>query len=314
MADASTDADASGTIETVLVTGGLGRSGRWIVDRLADEGYETIAVDLDHPGFPATPRSNVDFRAADLTDRGETFELVAETDPDAVVHWAAIPAPERHAGGRVFETNVLSAYAVLQAAGEAGATVVQASSESAYGFPFAADPLAPDYLPVDETHPMRPEDPYGTGKIVAEDLAEMVTRRHGVPVASIRPSWIQLPGDYACREIVESGPLVDGIGNFWSYVDVRDVAGIVLAALEADLAGHEPYLAAASDTYLGRPVIEALRETDAFDADAIDGAADLEGESSALSTAKARADLGFEPTHGWREAADEDVPVPDLVI
>jgi nucleoside-diphosphate-sugar epimerase len=213
----------------------------------------------------------------------------------------------------VFETNVQSAYAVLQAAGEAGAKVVQASSESAYGFPFAAEPLAPDYLPVDEAHPTRPEDPYGTGKVVAEELAEMVTRRHGIPVASIRPSWIQLPGDYACREVVESGDLGGGIGNFWSYVDVRDVAGIVLAALEADVAGHEPFLAAARDTYLGRPVVEGLRETDAFAVDAIDGATDLAGEASALSTAKARAELGFEPAHDWREAADADVPAPELV-
>ena len=303
--------------ETVVVTGGLGRSGRWIVDRLADEGYETIAVDLEHPGFNATPRENVDFRAADLTDRGEAFELLAEIDPDAVVHWAAIPAPERHAGGRVFETNVQSAYAVLQAAGETGARIVQASSESAYGFPFAAEPVAPDYLPIDEAHPMRPEDPYGAGKVVAEEVAKMVTRRHGVPVASIRPSWIQLPGAYQCRGLVERSEIAGGVGNFWSYVDVRDVAGIVLAALDAlgdGIEGHEPYLAAAADTYLGRPVVEGVREVFGAVPDDVDVDVDVEGEASALSTAKAAEELGWEPAHDWREAIDEDVDGPELVV
>jgi nucleoside-diphosphate-sugar epimerase len=90
--------------DRVVVTGGLGRSGRWIVDRLAGE-YEVICVDLDHPGFEVDPSPGVDFRAVDLTDRGEVFELIDEIDPDGVVHWGAIPAPERHPGGTVFENN-----------------------------------------------------------------------------------------------------------------------------------------------------------------------------------------------------------------
>ena len=286
--------------ESVLVTGGLGRSGRWLVDHLADD-YEVVCVDFDHPGFEVEPRENVDFRALDLTDRGSVFDLVTDLDPDAVVHWGAIPAPERHAGGDVFENNTLSTYNVLVAAGRVDARVVWASSESSYGFPFAREKSLPDALPITEAHAQRPEDPYGTSKVVGEEIAK------------IRPSWIQYPGEYTCRTLPsvdwdDPSDLEAGAGNFWSYVDIRDVASLVAAALDHGLPGHEAFHAAASENYLGRPTTEAVA---AF-FDALPEDCDVDGDQSALSTAKAGRLLDWEPSHSWREAADEDVDDPVL--
>ncbi len=291
-------------METVLVTGGRGRSGRWIVDRLAGE-YDVVCVDLDQPGFEVPQRDHVDFRACDLTDRGETFELLAEVAPDAVVHWAAIPAPERHAGGRVFETNALATYNVLVGAGRHDARVVWASSESAYGFPFAREPSLPDSLPLTEAHPLRPEDPYGTSKVVGEEVAKMVTRRYDVPVVSARSSWIQYPGEYNCRPVEN---LADGAGNFWSYVDVRDVADFVAAALDQRQPGHDAVHVAAADTYLDRPTLDAVREVFGD----VPADADVEGRESALSTATAERRFGWTAAHTWQEAADETVDPPRL--
>ncbi|PSP74935.1 NAD(P)-dependent oxidoreductase [Halobacteriales archaeon QS_1_68_20] len=293
--------------DTALVTGGLGRSGRWICDRLADEGWDVVCVDRDHPGFETWGREGVDFRAADVTDRGEVTDLVAGVDPDAVVHWAAIPVPTRHPDGRVFDTNVGAAHSVLVAAGRADARIVLASSESTYGFPFASERTLPEYLPVDEAHPKRPEDAYGLSKVVAEEVAASVARRHGVQVASLRPSWIQYPGEYTC--LVNQENPQEGAGNFWSYVDVRDVASLVVAALETDFGGHEPFLALADDNCLGRPTAEAVREFYG----GLPEQCDLEGEECAFSNAKAREVLGWEPDHDWRSAADEDVETPSLV-
>jgi len=290
--------------DRVVVTGGLGRSGRWIVDRLAGE-YEVICVDLDHPGFEVEAAPGVDFRAVDLTDRGEVFDLMGEIDPEGIIHWGAIPAPERHSGGRVFENNTQGAYNALVAAGRAGATVVQASSESAYGFPFASEPFLPDELPITETHPLRPEDAYGTSKVLAEEVAGMVTRRYGVPIASIRPSWIQYPDEYACRE---SEDLADGAGNFWSYVDIRDVAGIVEAALDAEFEGQEAFNAMAAENSLDRPTAEAIEE---FFGEVPEGCA-IEGEASAFSTAKAANTLDWRPEYDWRTAREETVASPVL--
>ena len=291
--------------ETAIVTGGLGRSGRWIVDRLAREGWEVVCVDQAHPGWEIDVRDRIDFQAVELTDRGDTVELIAEIDPQAVVHWAAIPAPERHSGGTVFENNVSATYNALVAAGQAGAQVVWASSESAYGFPFAAETPLPDFLPVTEDHPLRPEDPYGASKVTGEEIAKMVTRRYGVPVVSIRPSWIQYPGEYTCLDYED---LAAGAGNCWSYVDVRDVATIVEAALDSDVEGHEAIHAAAAENYLGRPTAEAVEEHFGE----LPAECTLSGEESAISPAKAERLLDWEPGHEWRNASDEDVPTPAL--
>ncbi|QCJ46903.1 NAD(P)-dependent oxidoreductase [Haloprofundus sp. MHR1] len=303
-------------MDTVLVTGGLGRSGRWIVDRLADD-YDVICADLSQPGFEVPERPRIDFRAVDLTDRGEAFDLVSELDPDAVVHWAALPSPTRHAGGRVFETNTMATYNVLVAAARRNAKVVWASSESAYGFPFARETPLPDELPITENHPLRPEDPYGTSKVVGEELAKMVVRRYDVPVASIRPSWIQYPGEYGCRDrddLREGRPLSEldldaGVGNFWSYVDVRDVASLVAATLDAGFRGHEAFHAAAAENYLDVATLDAVEEQFG----ALPDDCDLDGDASALSTAKADRLLDWRPAHSWREAADESVTEPNLL-
>ncbi|WP_224448184.1 NAD-dependent epimerase/dehydratase family protein [Haloprofundus salilacus] len=303
-------------MDTVLVTGGLGRSGRWIVDRLADD-YEVVCVDLSQPGFEVPEHPRIDFRAAELTDRGETFDLVSELEPDAVVHWAALPSPTRHAGGRVFETNTMAAYNVLVAAARENAKVAWASSESAYGFPFARETTLPDELPITEDHPLRPEDPYGTSKVVGEELAKMVVRRYGVSVASIRPSWIQYPGEYNCRDredLREGRPLSEiglesGVGNFWSYVDVRDVASLVATALDTQFDGHEAFHAAAAENYLGVATLDAVEAQFG----ALPDDCNLDGESSALSTAKAERVLDWRPSHSWREAVEESVAEPDLL-
>jgi nucleoside-diphosphate-sugar epimerase len=293
-------------METLLVTGGRGRSGRWLVDHLAGS-YDVVCVDYDQPGFEAPERPHVDFRAADLTDRGQTLDLLADIDPDAVVHWAAIPAPTRHAGGRVFETNLLAAYNVLVGAGRADARTVWASSESTYGWAFAREKTLPEELPVTESHPMTPEDPYGTSKVAGEEVAKMVSRRYGVPVTSVRPSWIQYPGEYNCREVASDG-LDGGAGNFWSYVDVRDVASLVASALTRT-GGHEAVHCAAADNYLGRPTVDAVEE---FFGSLPDDCT-LTGEESALSTVRASELLGWTPAHGWREAEAETVETPSLL-
>ena len=276
------------------------------MDRLAREGHDVVCVDRIRG---ESGHANVDLRQADLTDRGDVFDLLTRFEPDAVVHWGAIPNPEGHAGGRVFENNVVSTYNVLDAAGRVGADVVWASSESAYGFPFAEETPLPDYLPVDEAHPMRPEDPYGASKVVGEEVAEMVVRKYDVSVVSIRPSWIQYPGDYQCKTV---DPSEGGAGNFWSYVDVRDIASVVSAAVEAadagEVDGHEPLLVAADENYAGRPTVDLFED---WFGEAPDDVA-LEDEASAMSNARAAEVLDWEPAHSWREAQDEEVEDPDV--
>ncbi|ELZ54642.1 MULTISPECIES: NAD-dependent epimerase/dehydratase family protein [Halorubrum] len=304
-------------METVLVTGGRGASGRWVADRLAGD-YEVVVVDYDHPGLGVDPAPHVSFRAADLAERGEALDVVAAVDPDAVVHWAAIPVAGTHPEGRVFETNALAAKHVLDAAGRAGARVVQASSDGAYGFFFADPTPLPEGLPIRETHPLRPEDPYGLSKVTAEAAAGAVARRHDVPAVSIRPSWIQYPGAYACRADEYVDDLDAGAGNFWSYVDVRDVADLVAAALAAtgdddtsvEPGTHEAVNCVAADNALGRPLLDLLRE--AYGGVPDDCAVEEGDDRGAYAIDKAERLFDWEPSRSWRDAADEAVTEPTL--
>ncbi|MFB6128089.1 MAG: NAD-dependent epimerase/dehydratase family protein [Halolamina sp.] len=287
----------------IVVTGGRGASGRWILDRLAPD-HDVLCLDRDHPGDDG--REDVTYRAVDLTDAGGVLDAVTARDPDAVVHWAAIPVADTRPGVEVYENNTLATNHVLTAAGRVGADVVQASSDGAYGFFFADETPLPETVPVPESHPLRPEDPYGLSKVVAEEVGRTVARRDGVGVASLRPTWIQVPGAYPCREAAYVDDLGAGAGNFWSYVDVRDVASLVEAALEATVDGHEAYNCAAADNALGRPLATLFEEW--YGAVPDDWA--IDGDGSVYDIAKAAADLGWEPRHSWREAADADVEVP----
>ena len=286
----------------IVVTGGRGQSGRWVLDRLAAD-HDVTCLDraLPDAGPPA-----VSYRALDLTDAGGVYDVLTALDPDAVVHWAAIPVAGTHPGVDLYENNTLAAHNVLTAAGRVDARIVQASSDGAYGFFFSDDPIVPDRLPIPETHPLRPEDPYGLSKVVAEEIAATVARRDDVPVASLRPSWIQEPGDYPCRDDEYQSDLAAGAGNFWSYVDARDVADMVAAALTADIDGHEAFNCVGPDNALGRPLTELMREHYGRLPD--DCA--VEGDDAAYSVAKSADLLDWRPTRSWREAADADVPSP----
>ncbi|MFC7073343.1 NAD-dependent epimerase/dehydratase family protein [Halovenus rubra] len=294
-------------MDTVVVTGALGTLGRWTVEKLASD-YEILAVDLQEPH--SSPYETVEYLAADLTDQGPVWEILCDVQPDAVVHLGAVPGAGHRAGTETFVNNVTSTYNVFTAAGEVGADIVWSSSEATYGVTYRdeARPLAS--LPVDETHPQRPEDAYGTSKVVSEIVAERTARRYGVSVASLQPSWIQVPGAYETPTARESfdpdNPTPSG--SLWSYIDVRDVARLVRCALETQRTGHDRYIAVAKDNYI-----------DTSTATAIDRAwGDLapewnpKGDNAAFLSAKAQRDLDWEPAHSWRTAEGETVDGPRL--
>lgn len=294
-------------METLLITGALGTIGRWTVDALADD-YEIVAVDLGRPD--KSPYDTVEYIGADLTDQGAAWELASHVEPDAVVHLAAVPGAGHRPPTETFQTNVMSTYNVLSAAGEVGADVVWTSSEASYGVTAYGEAGPVDYLPIDEAHPQRAAEAYGFSKIVGELIAERTVRYYGTAVTSIRPSWVREPGEYNTERVRESFDLddPDPSGSIWSYVDVQDVVSLIEAALVADTSGHEAYIAAAADNYIDVPT------ADAFEAawGELPEDCSVSGDDAAFSTAKAQEELGWEPQHSWRDAATAAVEGPRL--
>src|SRR5215216_5987461 len=174
----------------VVVTGGSGLAGRAVVADLMEHGFDVMDVDLVPSEGPAP------FLRADLGDLGQVYGCLR--DAEAVVHFAAIPRPTFDVPEVVFRTNVMSTFNVLEAASTLGINrVVYASSVSVLGFPFFVRPFAPDYVPVDEAHPLLPQDPYALSKQIGEELADGFARCGRLTVVSLRFPWIHTPRTFA---------------------------------------------------------------------------------------------------------------------
>ena len=213
----------------IVVTGGSGKAGRWVVRDLRERGHDVLNVDLVRDGS-----AHGLCVVTDLTDLGQCHDVIAGAE--AVVHLAAIPAPELRPEGETFRVNAQSTYNVFAAAVATGVRrVVWASSETVLGLPF--DPQPPLFAPVDETIEPRPESSYALAKLLGEEMARQASRRSGIPFLGLRISNIMEPDDYAAFPGYWDDPRLRK-WNLWGYVDVRDVAQAVRRGLEAQHRGR----------------------------------------------------------------------------
>lgn len=297
----------------VLVTGALGLVGRAVVPALQAAGHSVIATDLATATFGASPPGEAPYVRADLTDAGEVYALVGGASPgqgekpgpfDAVVHAGAIPAPGKHAPHVVFQNNLMATFNIVEACVRWRVPrLVNFSSETAPGFIFAERPFFPDYLPVDEEHPLRPQDPYALSKVFGEQLCDAAVRRSDLRCISIRPSWVQEAASYA-RNL---GPLLrDRTARSvagWPYIDVLDLAEAVRLSTESDLPGHEVFYIASPDTIGGRDLHAAWRA--AFPDSTTELRPVDRPDASAIDCSKATRLLGWHPTRSWRDYLTE---------
>jgi nucleoside-diphosphate-sugar epimerase len=118
----------------------------------------------------------------------------------------------------------------------------------------------------------------------------------GIPFVALRFSNIMALSDYARFPSWQGDPHARK-WNLWSYIDLRDAASACRLALDAPVSGARSYIIANADTVMERSTGDLLREVFP-DVPVRD---DVAGTGSLFSTAAARADLGWRPTHSWRD-------------
>ncbi|MET0373127.1 MAG: NAD-dependent epimerase/dehydratase family protein, partial [Rhizorhabdus sp.] len=171
--------------------------------------------------------------------------------PDAVVHLVGIPAPGLADDAHIFDVNTQSTYNVFSACARLGINrIVWGSSETILGLPFND---APAFVPVDETHPDRPNWSYALAKFLGEQMADQMVRWHpALSIASLRFSNAFDAADYAQQPGAAARPDFRKF-NLWGYVDARDAGESCRLAVEAGFAGHERMIVAAADNITGHP-------------------------------------------------------------
>lgn len=277
----------------VAVTGASGKLGRSVVVGLRDAGHDVLGFDLHG-------ERGRDFLSIDLTNYGDVVDALLGVDDrhsgfDAVVHLAAIPAPGLQADAATFHNNMTATYNVFQACRKAGIKrIVYASSETVLGLPFDQDP---PYIPVDERYDARPESTYSLVKHLEEQMAIQMARWDpDLSITALRFSNVMNPEDYAEFPSFDADPL-HRKWNLWGYIDGRDGAQAVRRALDNAHAGFNTFIIAAADTVMTRSSASLAKEVFPD----VRVVKDVGEHETLLSIDKARALLGFEPQHSWRD-------------
>lgn len=225
--------------QRVLVTGGAGFIGSHVVDAYIAAGHDVSVVDNLATGSRANLNPAARLYDVDIRDRAALDTVFDAERPEIVSHQAAqasvrvsMEDPVRDA-----EINILGSFNVLEASRHHGIRklIYAATGGAAVG--------EPEYLPVDEDHPVRPLSPYGANKHAVEHYCDLYRHNWGLDTTILRYANVYGPRQnprgeagviaiFAGLMLAGQEPVVNGTGEQErDYVYVADVARINLLAL-----------------------------------------------------------------------------------
>src|SRR5438067_11556677 len=164
----------------ILVTGGAGYVGSHCLRRLLDAGHSAVVYDNLRQGhYKAVPEGLL--IEGDLADEAKLTALLCDRKIEAVMHFAAlalvgesVQQPELY-----YRNNVLGSFHLLEAMREAAVRkIVFSSTTATYG--------TPKSMPIAETTPQQPINPYGFSKLVVERMLDDYAAAHGFGFAALR--------------------------------------------------------------------------------------------------------------------------------
>ncbi len=277
----------------ILVTGGSGTVGKYIVDELLQHNYSVGVLDLLPP-----KKSSVKFHKVDVLQLADVLSAVKGYD--AIIHSAGIPHPLEDSAERIFRVNVNGTFNILEAAAQNGISkVVFTSSESTLGFAFMTNKMSPEYIPIDELHPTCPQDTYGLSKVMCEQMLRSYSAKYGMRTIALREPWIWVPEEtmipFYKKLVLE---YEQWRKNLWTYVHAYDVARAHRLAIEKNLENlHEEFFIAAKENWTGINSKELLEK---FYPDTKNFNAEFSGADAIISYNKAKRLLGYEPHYSLK--------------
>ena len=163
----------------ILVTGGAGYIGSHVVLLLCDEGHDIIVLDNLSLGSKEAVDKRAVFIEGSILNKEELIKSLA--DVDAVIHLAAYKSagesmqnPQKYS-----ENNVLGSMNLLRAMIEENVkNIIFSSSAAVYGLP--------EYLPLDEKHPLKPINHYGYTKLQTEKTIDLYGKEKQISYTNLR--------------------------------------------------------------------------------------------------------------------------------
>ncbi len=271
----------------VLVTGGSGRVGRYVVEELAQSGHDVTSLDLVRPQNPV---SGVRTILGDAALPEDSYGAISYIKADAVIHMAAWSDPGIVADTRTFRDNVAATFNLLHvSAAQNVRRVICASSAQVYGFA----EHAPVYACVDEEHPLRPLNSYAISKVACEQVADYFAQRNEMDVLSFRIMGARAPEDLPGEIEALAAHPENGRFLLWTRTDARDVAIACRQAIEVETVASGSYNITAQHNALEcnpRDLLSAYCPQTEL-------RGGLQGTLSPMTCAKASAAFGYAPRY-----------------
>ena len=308
----------------VLVTGGAGYIGSVVAAQLVEAGHETVVLDDLSRGHAGAIPERARLAQGDLLDTAFVRETLSG-DFDGVLHFAALSLvgqsmeePELY-----YRNNVCGTLNLLEAMRDSGvAKLVFSSTAAVYG--------EPEEVPIRETAPALPINPYGSSKLAVDSLIKAVAGARGLAATSLRyfnvagarghfgedhhpethliPLVLRAAAENSSVKIFGTDyPTRDGTA-VRDYIHVEDLGRAHLLALEAAEAGeHCVYNLGNGAGFSVREVVEAARRVTGKEIVAVESPR-RPGDPPALvaSSDNIRADLGWKPQKPELEAMISD--------
>ena len=227
----------------VLVTGGAGFIGSHVVDALVKRGDEAVIIDNFSTGF----EKNINPAATlyRLSICNTAIEKIFEREkPEVVIHLAAQTSVTQSLINPAYDAavNILGSLNVISNCVRSGVRkIVYASSCAVYG--------TPEYLPVDENHPIKAISPYGVSKHTVEHYLFQNHILHGLPFIVLRYANVYGPRQnphgeggvvaiFAGKMLGGEQPTMYGLGNkSRDYIYVDDIVRADIMAAESKETG-----------------------------------------------------------------------------